>query len=219
LWISDSLTGGVLYAAHKPLHQARRQEPQMSRSNYFSVVVLAWLAAATTPRAEGQQPQVLPTRDVDISYQITRPDQPALIERRRWSAAEHLQRVDGPDRATTIFDRNKGEFTLLNPANRTYRKFEGVPRLPMAPRTGSALQRGGEALVIGLPCVDWSWSDDDIVTRTACLTPDGVMLRLIVGGKTVMQARSVSYGAQPAKLFEVPQGYEPALAPEGGAGE
>jgi hypothetical protein len=34
-------------------------------------------------RAEEQQPQMLPTRDVDISYQITGPDQPTIVERRQ----------------------------------------------------------------------------------------------------------------------------------------
>lgn len=48
---------------------------------------------------------------------------------------------------------------------------------------------------------------------------DGVLLRLVVDGDTVMQARSVSYAPQPAELFQVPQGYEPALAPGGGPGQ
>ncbi len=90
--------------------------------------------------------------------------------------------------------------------------------MPMAPGKGVALKPGAEAVVAGLHCVDWSWTEDT-ETHTACLTPDGVLLRLIIDGKTVMQASSVSYGPQPAKLFEVPSGYEPALAPEGGPGD
>jgi hypothetical protein len=52
--------------------------------------------------------------------------------------------------------------------------------------------------------------------HTACLTPDGVLLRLIIDGQVVAEARSVLYAPQPLELFEVPPGYEPALAPEGG---
>jgi hypothetical protein len=48
------------------------------------------------------------------------------------------------------------------------------------------------------------------------LTPDGVLLRLVIDGQTVMQARSVSYGPQRSELFQVPTDYAPALAPEGG---
>jgi hypothetical protein len=179
------------------------------------IAALSLVSAPTPLRAEEAQPQVMPTRDVDISYLYTRPDQPPIIERRRWLANEHIQRVDGPDHSITIFDRNKGEFTIVNPANRTYRKFEGLPRMPMAPTKGTALKRGDEAVVAGLRCVDWSWKDDD-ETHSACLTPDGVLLRLVIDGKTIMQARSVSYRAQRPDLFQVPPNYNPALAPEGG---
>ena len=183
---------------------------------YLLLIVALLMAAALAPlRAEESQPQVMPTRDVDISYLYTRPDQPPIRERRRWLANEHLQRVDGIDRAYTIFDRNKVEFTIVNPANRTYRKFEGRPRIPMSPIKGTALKRGAEAVVAGLHCIDWSWTDD-AETHIACLTPDGVLLRLVIDGKTIMQARSVSYGPQRPDLFEVPSNYAPALAPEGG---
>jgi hypothetical protein len=182
------------------------------------LLTLSFVTARTQLRAEELQPQVLPTRDVDISYLFTRPSQPPIIERRRWLASEHLQRVDGPDRASTIFDRNKGEFTLLNPANRTYRKFEGAPRMPMAPSKGTALKRSGEAVVAGLHCVDWSWVDDS-EAHTACLTPDGVLLRIVIDGRTIMQARSVSYGAQHPELFQVPPNYEPALTPGDGSAD
>ena len=60
---------------------------------------------------------------------------------------------------------------------------------------------------------------DDTETHTVCLTPDGVLLRLIIDGQIAMQARSVLYAAQPSELFEVPSDYEPALAPEGGPGD
>jgi len=73
-------------------------------------------------------------------------------------------------------------------------------------------------VVAGLSCVDWSWTVD-AEKHTACLTPDGVMLRIVVDGKTVMQALSVKYRPQPAELFQVPRGYEPALAPEGEVGD
>jgi hypothetical protein len=199
--------------------RARLSEvPQMSHVRYLPLVAaLLLVTAGTMLRAQETQPEVLPTRDVDISYQITRPNHPTIVERRRWLANEHLQRVDGPDKATTIFDRNRGEFILLNPANRTYRKFEGSPRQPMTPEKGTALTHRGDSVVAGLRCVDWSWTED-VETHTVCLTSDGVLLRLVVDGNKVIEARSVSYGQQRPELFEVPPGYEPALAPEGGPG-
>jgi len=178
---------------------------------------LAALLVASPLRAEEQPPQELPTRDVDINYQITRPQKPMIIQRRRWLASERLVRVDGPDKSVTIYDRNAHEITVLNQANRTYVKLDGAPRLPLDPEKGEALTRGSEFVVAGLHCIDWSWTVD-VETRTVCLTPDGVLLRLVVDGKTVMQARSVSYARQPAELFQVPPNYTPAVAQGGDPG-
>jgi hypothetical protein len=60
---------------------------------------------------------------------------------------------------------------------------------------------------------------DDTELHTSCLTPDGVLLRLLIDGKIVAEARSILYAPQPPQLFEVPPGYTPALAPEGVPGD
>jgi hypothetical protein len=160
------------------------------------------------------QPKLLPTRDVDITYEVTRPQQLKVRERVRWLAGDHLERVDASGRSATIFDRNAHEVTLLTPANRTYRKLDGAPRRPLEPEPGAILKRGSDAVVAGLPCTDWSWTED-VETHTVCVTADGVMLRLVVDGQTFVEARSVKYAPQKAELFQVPRGYAPALAPEG----
>jgi hypothetical protein len=49
---------------------------------------LALLLAGSLPRAEEQQPQRMPTRDVDITYHVTRPQQPEIYERVRWLASQ-----------------------------------------------------------------------------------------------------------------------------------
>jgi hypothetical protein len=85
----------------------------------------------------------------------------------------------------------------------------------MSPQKGSILKRSGDSKIAGLNCIDWSWLDDTEL-RTACLTPDGVLLRLVIDGQTVAEARTVLFAPQPSELFEVPPGYEPANAPEGG---
>src|SRR5580704_1521737 len=48
------------------------------------------------PLAKAESPQLLPTRDMDITYDVTLPSQPRVRERVRWLAAEQLERVDGP---------------------------------------------------------------------------------------------------------------------------
>jgi hypothetical protein len=187
--------------------------PQMRPVRYMLLVAALSLTAVGSPlRSDEQEPLTTPTRDVDITYQITRPGQPAIVERRRWLASKQLRRVDGSDNFPTIFDQKTGEFTLLNTANHTYRILDAPKR--MSPQKGTALKRGGESKVAGLSCIDWSWMDDTEL-HMACLTPDGVLLRLVADGQVVAEARSVLYAPQPPELFEVPPGYEPALAPEG----
>jgi hypothetical protein len=181
-------------------------------------LVMAPLVVASKSQSEEQQPETSPTRDVDITYQITRASQPVIFERRRWLASQHLRRVDGPDNSATILDQNREELTLLNAANHTYRTVEWPVAKRMSPQKGTTLKRGGEYKIAGQNCIDWSWMDGTEM-HTACLTPDGVLLRLVIDGQIVAEARSVLYAPQPPELFEVPPGYEPALAPEGGPTE
>jgi hypothetical protein len=179
------------------------------------LAIATFLIEAPAPCVVAQdRPALLPTRDVDITYDVTRPQQPKVRERVRWLAADHLERVDSSGRSSTIFDRNAHEVTILSPSNRTYRKLDGAPRRALEPDPDAVLKRGGNIVVARLPCTEWSWTDD-VATYKICLTADGVMLRLAVDGATVSEARSVKYAAQKAELFEVPRGYAPALAPEG----
>jgi len=184
------------------------------RRSLARTAAIAMLLTGSVIEAE-EKPQFLPTRDVDITYDVAWPQQPRVRQRVRWLASEHLERIDGPGKSTSIFDHSGHEITLLNPAARTYRKLEGSPRRPPQPEAGAVLKRGTESVVAGLRCVDWSWMEDG-ETHTLCTTADGVLLRLVIDGNTVMQARSVSYRPQRAELFQVPAGYTPALAPEGG---
>jgi hypothetical protein len=140
------------------------------------------------------QPTLLPTRDVDIRYDVTRPQKPKVR-----------------------FYRDGHVVTMLTPANRTFRTVDQALRRPSEPAPGAALTRGGDAVIAGLPCTDWSWSEDG-EKHTLCLTADGVTLRLVVDEQTFREARSVKYAPQKPSLFQVPVNYAPAIAPEG-AGE
>jgi hypothetical protein len=177
--------------------------------------VLASLLVGSAAGAE-KPPQLLPTRDVDISYDVTLPSQSRIRERVRWLAAEQLERVDGPHKSTTIFNRRTHEIKLLSSADRTFRQLD-MPRQAQEPAPEVTLKRGNESVVAGLHCVEWSWTED-VETRTVCITADGVLLRFLVDSKTISEARSVSYRRQPAELFQAPRDYAPALAPEGGPG-
>ena len=171
------------------------------------------LLLAGLPVPAEERPQLFPTRDVDITYDVMRPQEPKYSERVRWLATEGLERIDGPDKSTTIFNRHEREITLVSPKNRTYRKLDGEQGRPPTPAADAPLKRGDEAVIAGLHCVDWSWSDE-VQMNTVCATSDGVLLRHAIDGQTVRQAKSVRYAAQAADLFQVPPDYAPALAPE-----
>jgi len=187
----------------------RLHNPRSRAAGAVALLVLG------SPLHADERPQLVPSRDVDITYEVSQPKQRAIPQRVRWLASERLERIDGSDKSVTIIDRNGGEVTLLTPRTRTYRELAGASRQPMEPDQDAVLRRGGEATVAGQRCTEWSWVEDG-ETHSLCATADGVALRLIVGGKTAIEARSVSYRPQPAELFKVPPGYAPALAPEGG---
>lgn len=188
----------------------------MSLAQLAPAAALAVLLSEVSLDAQ-EQPELLPTRDVDITYRVTRPHQPKIEERVRWSAGAHRERVDGPDGSATIFDRDANEITLIIPKSRTYRQLEGEPRGPIEPEKGAVLTRGGDGKVAGFACTEWSWVEEG-EKHTVCATPDGVPLRLAIDDTTVVEARTVTYHKQKPELFEVPPGYSPALAPEGSTG-
>ena len=105
---------------------------------------------------------------MDITYDVTLPSQPRVRERVRWLAAEQLERVDGPHKSTTIFNRRTREITLLTSANRTFRQLD-MPRQPQEPAPEAILKRGNVSVVAGLHCVDWSLTED-VETRTVSST-------------------------------------------------
>jgi len=178
------------------------------------VLATTVLALVLVGKAAAEQPpHLLPTRDVEIIYEVTLSSQPRIRERVRFLAAELLERVDGPHKSTTIFDRRSHEITILSLENRTFLKLN-MPRQPQEPEPEATLKRGNESVVAGLHCVEWSWTED-LETRTVCLTEDGVLLRFLIDSKTVSEARSVSYRRQSVELFQVPPGYAPLLAPRG----
>ena len=140
-----------------------------------------------------------------------------LRERVRWKAADELERVDIPGGATSIFDHKTRYVTVLERDSHSYLKLPSRARGPVEPDRDAPLTRGGEADVAGLHCVVWNWiNPEDQTPYSACVTDDGVPLRLREEGQTVAEAVSVRYGDLKPTLFEVPSGYEPSVASEGG---
>jgi hypothetical protein len=86
---------------------------------WFCAAVAIVLLVLGSPLHANERPQLVPSRDVDITYEVSKPEQRAIRERVRWLASERLERIDGSDKSVTIIDRNGGEVTLLTPRTRT----------------------------------------------------------------------------------------------------
>lgn len=73
----------------------------------------------------------------------------------------------------------------------------------------SSATRTGTDNVAGENCAIWEFAAGEGETPgNACVTRDGIPLRVVSGGETVMLAKSISRGAQDESLFAAPAGYE-----------
>jgi hypothetical protein len=82
----------------------------------------------------------------------------------------------------------------------------------------AAAVRQGTDTVAGLDCTEWDMTDAAGEASRLCLTDDGVLLRARAGGRTLLSAETVRYGALDAELFQTPAGYEhQKLGPQPGS--
>ena len=174
----------------------------------------AILAAAllATPALAEERPNILPTRDVAVTYRIEGggPSAPSSLGM-AWHAVSRSMRMDVP---------GMGWMVANHDTNRAFMAMEGarmVMDLPMAevmrqygPGEGARFQREGQDRVAGLPCTVWRYEDRGRQGR-ACMTTDGVMLRGTAPGPdgrpATVTATEVRYAAQDPARFARPQGW------------
>jgi hypothetical protein len=162
-----------------------------------------------SPAWADQPPAVQPQRDVDVTYKVpvAGSGDMAILQRLRFSAALHRQRVDLP---------TSGNWMMLDFAAHTMamvrdqsKEIVELPAPPNAavPGAGAGFARMGEATVAGLACTEWRTRDTRGQETVACYTPDGVLLRARNDSGTLMEAVQVGYGTLPAAVFALPEGY------------
>jgi hypothetical protein len=173
------------------------------------MLALPLLAA---PAMAQQGPTLLPTRDVAVTFRLTGGNrQPGDIHA-AWLSSQRVLRVDNSSAP--------GWLMVEQPTQRAFMVMEGqrlVMRLPPAPEIAMLLDRPesqgrvtrlGRRTIAGMSCTDWSIERRDGKGGTACLTPDGVLLRAQqTGRQEVLEATRVTYGPQDPSRFRLPQGY------------
>ncbi|HWA01621.1 MAG TPA: hypothetical protein VG841_15035 [Caulobacterales bacterium] len=71
---------------------------------------------------------------------------------------------------------------------------------------GKTIHAIGPCSVVGEDGTEWEQQDDSGKTGSACVTPDGIILRATSNGQTVWEATRLQRGPQAAALFQPPPG-------------
>lgn len=183
------------------------------RLSPFSLAVPFALAAGEA--VAQSQPQLIPTRDVDVTYRVSRAGQ-ELDQRVRWLAAEKLERVDSAGAVYMIVDHKSRRLTLVDPGRKAALEMDAPPQSTLHPDEHAAYTRGNTDMVAGLRCTEWAMAPDVGRHQQLCVTDDGVLLRVRDGTDTVVQATSVEYRRLDPATFRLPpaaRSVPPAAAP------
>ncbi len=179
------------------------------------------LVAAMVPQIGSavaqEQPRILPARDVVAVYRVQGAAADAIPGgvpgnlRLSWSAAGQRLRVEPDGRPQALLvDLGTRSVQVVDSALRAAMALP-VREADLQPLTleGARLTRRSPESVAGLACTAYAVQSPR-GKGTVCLTDDGVALRAtgeVDGRAGSFTAVSVSYGALPPALFQVPPGY------------
>ena len=179
-----------------------------------------------SPEPTASRPPATPTRDVDVTYQTPtaspadpRQDNatpPPFRQRMRWLQAASRMRVDpGAGGIYMLTDYRAHTLAIVNLAGRQVLDLPAPAGTSLAPGGSDDVRftRLGDETVAGLGCTDWRMTSPRGEALLACITADGVMLRLSNGARVVAEAVSVAYAAQDPPQFTVPDGYRHVSRP------
>lgn len=183
--------------------------------------VMAQPGAATGvgSAAPTDRPLATPTRDVEVLYETPTnapadPQQdhaaPAMFHQRlRWLQSEQRMRIDPSDGGLYMLtDYRAHRLSIVNVAAGAVLDAPAPAGSALAPggSQGVAFVRLGAGQAAGLACQNWRMGPDTPGAVTACVTPDGVTLRVATAQRLLAQALSVTYAPQDPALFKRPTG-------------
>jgi len=171
---------------------------------------LGFLLSVAPAFAEGPM-QVMPVRDVDVTYQAPVPnsENTMLLQRMRFSTLLRRQRLDMPTSGHWILrDLAARSMSVVSDSQKSVVRV-GLPpdagEMNLAP--GEHWVLNGKVNIAGYSCNDWQVAGTNQSGDTICLTDDGVTLRSTHGSRVVMQAVTLNYAPQPGDIFVVPVDY------------
>lgn len=194
----------------------------MSSRLLWGFGALAVLVCATSARAE-DQPPLVPTRDVAVTYHVKDPQGTARVVHMFFDAADQRVHIDLTGRpGFLVIDHKSGQVTVVNSEAQSYVQMHAPPAMGnlMFRTPDLRFTRKGTDKVAGYACTVWSLAGGQSEGGDACITADGVVLSGHPEGapspETGIQAVSVVYGPQPASLFAPPAGYQRVTPPAPG---
>ncbi len=176
------------------------------------LTLLAWLLPAFAPAFAGERPATIPTRDVDVTYEIFGSGGGAaqmLSERMRWDVAAGRMRVDPPTRGVyMLLDYRRHRLVAVRETARTFIEMD-AGRATGTPAVGrnATFRKLGTGTVAGVGCTEWDTRDSGGKPVLVCLTDDGVLLRARDVDRTLMAAARVTYGPADPTAFMPPAGF------------
>jgi hypothetical protein len=175
------------------------------------------LALCMAPPARADKPPaVQPLRDVDITYRVPVPGLTvtSMLQRLRFSAALHKQRLDLPTSGNwMLLDFTAHTMDMVREQSREIVEVP-APDSASQPGAGAGFVRLGRSSVVGIPCTEWRTRDTRGQETIACYTDDGVLLRAANSDGPLMEAVEVNYATVPADVFELPRGFQRQLPEE-----
>jgi len=181
---------------------------------------LAGLLILAAPAHADEHPAIFPTRDVDVIYRMVQADAPGgprmLEQRMRYDVASRRLRVDPPSPGLyMIVNYATHHLETIRDEQRMVMEMDAPGGLPGGPGTSASasFRKHGVGQVAGLNCTEWETKDASGQPALVCLTTDGVLLRAVGGGRVLLEAASVTYGAIDPAAFTVPAGYSHVTPP------
>ena len=168
-----------------------------------------------TPLRADDRPLLKPARDVMIEYRASgmtgAMNGGGGTMKMYFTGQGGRMRIEPPDgQGYMLMDASSGRMMVIMTAQRMYMELPREQSMaPMLDAANATFKKLGTDTVAGMKCTIYETSGKDRRGQV-CLTDDGVMLRG-QGGDTAsrqnMEAVKVTYGAQPAALFEPPAGF------------
>ncbi len=174
----------------------------------FATALLAATLLAAPAWAQPSKPQLLPSRDVAVTFRVQNTDKVQGDIHASWLAREGLLRVDNASApGWVLVDSRTRRASMVMQQGLVMHLPESpeVAILMQNPESQGRIARLGRRTIAGTHCTDWRLERQDGKSGVACLTDDGVLLRLQqTGRREVLEATHLAYGPQDPARFRLP---------------